>query len=185
MADKPGATYKGLREFAWMAGLLDFFGLRTLMLSAAVGVALGAWSLVKGLPGPTVVVYALLAAASMTFLAMVGTAMRAKASTALAAKSGGTDILVEVRNQSFNNETVTLDGHDYINCDFHDCTFRYDGGGYTATACRIHGTNRRIQSANVVVARSLDLASSLGLATHLNIEVKPGSPGDPPSQITK
>lgn len=33
-------------------------------------------------------------------------------------------------NQEFDNETITLDDNDYVECTFRNCTFQYGGGEF-------------------------------------------------------
>ena len=38
--------------------------------------------------------------------------------------------------QSFTNETVTLDGNEFIDCNFSKCTFEYGGGDFNIERIR-------------------------------------------------
>jgi hypothetical protein len=33
-------------------------------------------------------------------------------------------------NQAFRNETITLDGNEYVECSFSNCKFQYSGGEF-------------------------------------------------------
>ncbi len=49
----------------------------------------------------------------------------------------------EIRNKTFKNETVVLDGKKFIDCSFQDCELVYSGGltAWTGTKfqkCRLH-----------------------------------------------
>ena len=74
----------------------------------------------------------------------------------------GPILLPQVRNQHFRNETVRLDGREYINCVFTNCSFKFHGGRFRLTNCRTEGEHT-ILTKDDKVQRTILVAEALGL----------------------
>jgi len=79
--------------------------------------------------------------------------------------------LVQVWQKEFKNQTVPLDGLEYVECIFENVTFEYEGKGPTRfTNSKIIGQQTRIHTHNPVVAQTMTLVTGLG---GMGIAVKP------------
>jgi hypothetical protein len=63
--------------------------------------------------------------------------------------------------QTFKNKTILLDGKEFIECVFENCTFRWNGGKHTVQNCRIIGS-KGIESQNSIIYSTIDILKSLG-----------------------
>lgn len=68
--------------------------------------------------------------------------------------------LEQVINQTFKNKTITLDGKQYIDCIFDNCTFRWNGENYSLRNFKRIGT-LGIESQNPTVYNTVDLLKAL------------------------
>jgi hypothetical protein len=77
--------------------------------------------------------------------------------------------LIQVRDRTFGAQTVPLDGYEYVNCDFDDVSFEFQGKAPSRlTDSRIHlsqGKNRvTLRSQNPIVTHTLTIVSALNKA---------------------
>ena len=85
-----------------------------------------------------------------------------------------------IKNRTFNNEKIELDGREYIGCTFNNVTFEYNGtAAFSFTDNRIKG-NYRFSSGNMVVIMTSMLFQGL---TSTNIRLV-DSNGEPLKNIT-
>lgn len=80
--------------------------------------------------------------------------------------------LIQIWGKTFANQTVPLDGYEYINCDFNNVTFLYNGTAPSRlTSSRIQkGTKVALESKNAVVTQTMIIMegfSKLGAAPQL------------------
>jgi hypothetical protein len=61
-------------------------------------------------------------------------------------------------NQAFENETITLDGNDFIDCTFKNCRFLYAGGDFNIERIRFDSLELTAEGA---AARTVMLLRSL------------------------
>jgi hypothetical protein len=61
-------------------------------------------------------------------------------------------------NKAFENETITLDGNDYIDCTFRNCRFLYAGGDFNIERIRFDSLELTAEGA---AARTVMLLRSL------------------------
>jgi hypothetical protein len=81
-----------------------------------------------------------------------------------------------VLSRQFQNETVKVDGKEFINCTFTDVTFRYDGGLYKFTNSRVALTKVGFFSADQKINYAFGLINALHLlAPTVQMEIRPGS----------
>ena len=77
-----------------------------------------------------------------------------------AQQSGST--LIPVINKSYNNETIIIDGRNFINCEFSDCTIQWNGNDFIFTSCVFNGIQKLV-SPVPQVAGTMKLAEVCGL----------------------
>lgn len=68
--------------------------------------------------------------------------------------------LKTVVGAEYQNETVALDGHHFINCTFVNVTIKYNGGPYKMNDCRV-GIPIKIESENLSLMRGIGLMQQL------------------------
>lgn len=61
-------------------------------------------------------------------------------------------------NQTFTNESVTLDDNEFIGCTFNNCHFRYNGGEFNISRIRFDSMQFTVEGA---AARTVMLLQSL------------------------
>jgi hypothetical protein len=74
--------------------------------------------------------------------------------------------LKQIANRHLLNETVILDGVDYLNCVFENCTIRYEGSApYQLSDCQLvrheGRTNLIVASSNPIVMMTLSIQSGI------------------------
>ena len=92
--------------------------------------------------------------------------------------------LIQIRDKEFRAQTVPLDGYEYINCDFHEVTFEFQGiAPSRLTDSRIHlreGKNPiTLRSQSPVVGHTLTIVSSLNKAAGIgnqDLQINPPLP---------
>ena len=77
-----------------------------------------------------------------------------------AQQSGST--LIPIINKSYNNETIIIDGRNFINCEFNDCTIQWNGNDFIFTTCIFNGIQKLV-SPVPQVAGAMKLANVCGL----------------------
>lgn len=88
-----------------------------------------------------------------------------KPKEATASASGGRQnpiSIVEIREQTFKNTTIILDGHRYVSCTFENCTIQWDGGKFSIDAPKFVGSYG-IASSNPVIVDTLGLLKGLNM----------------------
>ncbi len=82
-------------------------------------------------------------------------------------KSGKEDYndkpLTQVIGQKYQNTTIILDWHEYINCEFEHCTIRWNGGKYVLKDCKAK------EGKVVFETQSRDIINTVYLLKTLNI----------------
>jgi hypothetical protein len=186
MPEKPlfARIWSGAADAGSILELVQLLGRGGVAVTVLGGIGVGVWSYLRNLPGPTVAIYAIVATCGIAFLAMllVGAyrSRRATETSTPGPTTGAQPQLAETQDRTFRKETAVLDGHHYINCDFYDCMFQYDGGPYRVTACRIHG-NRGIVSGTLAVMATFQLMEAIregttGTAKVVTMTVKKPQP---------
>lgn len=77
-----------------------------------------------------------------------------------ALQSGTT--LIPVIGNSYNNETIIIDGRNFINCEFNGCIIQWNGNDFIFTTCIFHGIQKLVSSVPQV-AGTMQLAKVCGL----------------------
>jgi hypothetical protein len=78
--------------------------------------------------------------------------------------------LIQVWQKEFKNQTVTLDGYEYVECSFENVTFQYEGTGPTRlTLSKITGATR-LSTHNLVAGQMMQFMRLVGPG----IEIKAG-----------
>jgi hypothetical protein len=76
------------------------------------------------------------------------------------AQESGT--LIPVINKSYEDETLIIDGRNFINCEFRKCTIHWNGNDFIFTTCIFHGAQKFV-SPLPQVAGAMRLAKICGL----------------------
>lgn len=64
--------------------------------------------------------------------------------------------------QTFKNKTINLDGKEFIECVFENCTFRWNGERHSVQNCRIIGS-KGVESQNPTIYNTIGFLKALGL----------------------
>lgn len=70
--------------------------------------------------------------------------------------------LIPVIGNTYTNETVIIDGRNFINCEFNGCTIQWNGNDFIFTTCLFHGAQKLVSSVPQV-AGTMQLAKVCGL----------------------
>ena len=76
--------------------------------------------------------------------------------------------LIPVIGNSYSNETIIIDGRNFINCEFNECTIQWNGNDFIFTTCIFNGIQKLV-SPVPQVAGTMKLAQVCGL---LNENIK-------------
>jgi len=85
---------------------------------------------------------------------------------------GLTTNLQPVYDQKFENETVIVDGKNFIRCTLTNVTLHHDGDNFKITSATFYGV-RSIETSDARVANVLYLLKGVNLIQNLNIEEMP------------
>ena len=77
------------------------------------------------------------------------------------AQQDGTTLIPVIGN-SYNNETIIIDGRNFINCEFNECTIQWNGNDFIFTTCIFNGIQKLV-SPVPQVAGTMKLAQVCGL----------------------
>lgn len=77
------------------------------------------------------------------------------------AQQSGTT-LIPVVNKTFQGETVVIDGRNFINCEFTECSIHWNGNDFIFTTCTFLGAQNLATSLQEV-ATAMKLAGACGL----------------------
>ena len=70
--------------------------------------------------------------------------------------------LIPVVSKSFQDETIIIDGRNFINCEFRACNIQWNGNDFIFTTCTFHGPQKLVSSV-AEVATAMELANVCGL----------------------
>jgi hypothetical protein len=71
------------------------------------------------------------------------------------------DQLETISDQTFRDDRIVLDGHEYTNCTFYNVTFEYDGGPYKFTHNKVYGA--LFETKNSDMEKAFRFAGAIGL----------------------
>lgn len=77
------------------------------------------------------------------------------------AKQSGTT-LIPVVSKTYQDDTVVIDGRNFINCEFRGCTIHWNGNDFIFTSCQFDGA-QKLASTVPQVAGAMKLAKVCGL----------------------
>lgn len=162
------------RETAWVVGLLAYLGPGGKLVVMVAGLGTGLIAALQGTPWAVVITLGLVSAAATVVVVVAARAPRLKAgpdspslkptkATEPPEPKPNQVQLEQVLGQKFANATVLLDGHHYINCEFKECTFQYNGGHFRADNCHFSSGKRGIISTDWKIVQTLKLMHGMGL----------------------
>lgn len=70
--------------------------------------------------------------------------------------------LTQVIGQQYKNVTIILDWHEYINCEFTNCTFKWDVAKFKFQNCKVNNAVR-FETQSKIVGVTIDLLKVLHL----------------------
>lgn len=85
--------------------------------------------------------------------------------------------LNRLQNRTFRDASVLIDGNEYVNCTFQNCTILYEGGAYSLVDCSFE-SGCRIGSNNAIAKGAIGLSMTLarfGSSSRL-VTIKPPEP---------
>lgn len=71
--------------------------------------------------------------------------------------------MILVRNKSFSDTDVVIDGHEFVGCTFINCVFKWNGGPYKFGGGTAFGGFRAIVTDNMQIADTISLLKSFQL----------------------